>query len=38
MDELEAAWAELHDATPSGWYVVRPKPPDAGCCPVRRRV
>ena len=24
MDELEATWAELHDATPAGWFVGRP--------------
>ena len=23
-DELEAAWAAVHDATPAGWYVGRP--------------
>jgi hypothetical protein len=23
-DTLEAAWAELHDATPPGWHVGRP--------------
>jgi hypothetical protein len=24
MDDLEAAWAELHDATSPGWFVDRP--------------
>lgn len=24
MDELEARWAELHDATPPNWFVGRP--------------
>jgi hypothetical protein len=23
-DDLHAAWAEVHDATPEGWYVGRP--------------
>jgi hypothetical protein len=23
-DDLEAAWAAVHDATPGGWYVGRP--------------
>ena len=23
-DELEAAWAAVHDATPTGWHVGRP--------------
>ena len=23
-DELEAAWAAVHEATPEGWYVGRP--------------
>jgi hypothetical protein len=25
MDDLEAAWAELHAATPPGWFVGRPR-------------
>lgn len=24
MTDLEGAWADVHDATPSGWYVGRP--------------
>lgn len=24
-DDLEAAWDELHDATPAGWVVGRPR-------------
>jgi hypothetical protein len=24
MDDLEAAWAELHDATPPNWFVGQP--------------
>jgi len=24
MDDLEAAWDDLHDATPSSWFVGRP--------------
>jgi hypothetical protein len=28
-DELEAAWAAVHDATPTGWYVGRPSYHDA---------
>ena len=24
MDDLEAAWSELHDAKPEHWYVGRP--------------
>jgi hypothetical protein len=24
VDDLEAAWDAVHDATPAGWYVGRP--------------
>ncbi len=24
MDDLEAAWSVVHDATPAGWSVMRP--------------
>ena len=30
MDDLTAAWAEVHDATPAGWYVGQPSNHDAG--------
>jgi hypothetical protein len=29
MTDLEAAWTDVHDATPPGWYVGRPSYRDA---------